>query len=85
MKQSFVYSLLASAGAIFSLGVVLPVDVPSSAKLTILLSAACSSGSVTPGIVGRLHGGLIECGELRHCRRNFLSYTILVPVKIEES
>lgn len=64
-------------GAIFSFGVVSASSgIVAGLSVLELLS---SDGSVTPGMDGRLHGGLIECGELRQCNRNFLSYTIRVP------
>ncbi|KAF6023415.1 hypothetical protein EB796_018281 [Bugula neritina] len=74
--------LLISAGATFSL-VVGETErgalLSSTKELSLLLAVSSSSGSVTPGIVGRLQGGLSEWGELRHWSKNFLSYTILVP------
>lgn len=64
--------LLISAGAMFSFG----MDFWGTCSAMVVIfppAASTSSGSVTPGIVGRLQGGLREWGELRQCNKNFLS------------
>ena len=38
------------------------------------------AGTVTPGITGRLAGGVFASGDWRICIKKFLSYTIRVPV-----
>ena len=46
---------------------------------SLISGSAAESGVVTPGIDGRLVGGLFVRSDLRQFNKNFLSYTIRVP------